>query len=138
VTGDLDAILRRYPGALTFRYGDGPVLNAEILALVRAGRKTVSCDALAAFRARAEALPEAGRTDIALTWDGAPALAIRTLRVDIIPFDRFPADLVPPQAEFRDLDDWRQGYRAYLTRSGHFALNADMVVETFRLVEDFA
>ncbi len=133
----LAAALARYPGAVTFRHGDGPALNAEILALIRAGRKTVSCDALAAFEARGEALPQPGRIDIALSWDGAPALAIETLRVDLIPFDRMTETQIPPQGEFRDLADWRAGYRAYLTRSGHFAADALMVVETFRVVQDF-
>jgi uncharacterized protein YhfF len=128
----------RYPGAVTFRYGDGPVLNAEILALVRSGRKTVSCDALAAFHARGESLPEPGRRDIALTWDGTPALVIETLRTDLIPFDQMPASLIPPQAEFRDLAHWREGYRDDLTRSGHFAPDALILVETFRLTRDLS
>lgn len=132
----LAAALARYPGAVTFRYGDGPALNVQILALVRAGRKTVSCDALAAFQARGEALPEPGRRDIALTWDGTPALVIETQRIDLIPFDRMPEALIPPQGEFRDLAQWQAGYRDYLTRSGHFAPDAVMVVETFRLIED--
>ena len=133
----LTEAMSRYPAAVTFRYGDGPALNATILGLVRAGRKTISCDALPAFLARGESLPEPGRIDIALTWDGAPALAIRTTRVEIIPFDQMPEAQVAAQAEFRNLDDWRQGYRAYLTRSGHFAPDVPMVVETFHMIEDF-
>ncbi len=130
-------IAARYPGAVPFRYGDSAALNGEILALVRAGRKTVTCDALPAFQARGEPLPEPGRIDIALDWQGKPALAVETLKVESIPFDQVDAARIPPQGEFRDLDHWRQGYRAYLTRAGHFAPDVVMLVETFRVVEDF-
>jgi uncharacterized protein YhfF len=48
------------------------------------------------------------------------------------------ADLVTAQGEFRDLDDWRAGYRAYLTRAGLFAPDVEMLVETFTCVEVFS
>lgn len=128
---------KRYPGAVPFRFGDSPALNADILALVRAGRKTLSCDALAAFEAREEPLPEPGRTDVALTWNGAPALAVPTVRVETIRFADVEERHIPPQGEFRDLAHWRRGYEAYLRRSGCFARDAPMVMETFELVEDF-
>ena len=137
MTDPLAAVLARYPGAVSFRYGDSAALNAEILALVRAGTKTMTCDALGAFEARGEALPEAGRIDIALDWEGTPALAVETVRVERIRFDRMDEGRIPPQGEFRDLAHWRAGYEAYLTRAGHFAPDVLMVVETFRVVEDF-
>ena len=34
----LAAALARHPGAVSFRYGDGPELNARILALIRAAK----------------------------------------------------------------------------------------------------
>ena len=128
----------RYPGAETFRFGDSEALNARILALVVAGKKTVSCDALAAFEARGEALPKPGRTDIALDWTGRPVAAIRTVETQIIPFDEMPEALIAPQGEFRDLADWKAGYGAYLRRAGHFAPDAPMLVERFKVVEVFA
>ena len=133
----LDAARACHPGARTFRFGDGPALNAEILALVRSGAKTESCDAAAAFARRGEPLPSPGRTDIALTGDGAPACAIRTIAVDRMPFDAMTEDRVAAQGEFRDLAHWRAGYTAYLRRAGLFAPDLEMVVETFELVETF-
>ncbi len=134
----LSEALARYPGAITFRPGDSAELNARILALVRAGRKTVSCDAWAAFGPGAEPLPEVGRIDIALDWAGSPAYAVETLAVERIGFDRMTEDRVLPQGEFRDLADWQSGYRSYLERAGLFAPGVEMMVETFRMVEDFA
>jgi len=135
---DVAADIRaRYPGATMFRYGDSAALNAEILGLVRAGKKTMSCDALAAFALRGEPAPEVGRIDIALDWEGKPALAVRTVKVEHVRFDRMDEARIPPQGEFRDLDHWRQGYQSYLTRAGHFAPDVMMLVETFQVIEDF-
>ncbi len=134
----LDDIEARYPEATRFTFGDSAALNAEILALVRAGRKTVSCDAWDAFAARGEPLPEPGRIDLALNWEGQPELAIRTVRVDKILFSEVREVHVPAQGEFRDLTQWRAGYEAYLSRAGFFHPDVDMLMETFELVEDLA
>jgi uncharacterized protein YhfF len=131
-------VLARYPGAQSFAFGDSAALNTEILALVRAGRKTVTCDALAAFEARGETLPQPGRIDIANDWSGTPVLALRTVTVQHMPFDEMTAELVSDQGEFRDLAEWRRGYEAYLTRSGLFAQDVLMLVERFEVVEVFA
>ncbi len=133
----LDEALARYPGAATFRPGDSAELNAEILFLVRSGRKTMTCDAWSAFGAD-EPLPEPGRIDIALDWSGRPAYAVETLRVEKIRFCDMTEDRIPAQGEFRDLPHWQEGYRAYLDRAGRFSPDIPMMVETFRLVEDFA
>ncbi|WP_375571706.1 ASCH domain-containing protein [Seohaeicola saemankumensis] len=130
--------IARYPGAGSFRFGDSRALNAQILDLVRQGRKTVTCDAVAGFARRSEPLPEPGRTDIALDWDGVPVLAIRTVDLAFMPFSAMTEDLVADQGEFRDIDDWRAGYRAYLTRAGLFSPDAEMLVERFTVVEVFA
>lgn len=129
--------LARYPGAVSFRYGDSAALNAEILALVRAGEKTITCDAVANFAQRGEPHPEPGRVDVALDWAGRPALAVRTVAVDLIPFDEMPEALIAGQGEFRDLAHWRKGYESYLTRAGLFAPDVMMLVEHFEVVEDF-
>lgn len=134
----LATILARYPGAETFRFGDGPDLNAEILDLVRRGVKTVTCDAVAGFEARGEPFPQPGRIDIALDWQGRPACAIETVEVQRMPFDAMPDSLIAAQGEFADLNDWRKGYEAYLRRSVGFDPSIEMLVERFRLVEDFA
>ena len=42
------------------------------------------------------------------------------------------------QGEFRDLADWREGYRAYLSENGTFSEDMDLMFEVFELVEDFA
>ncbi len=71
----------------TFTFGDSPRLCAELLALVRSGRKTATCEALRVFEAEPEAMPQVGRRDIALNWDGTPALEIETTEVTLCRFD---------------------------------------------------
>ncbi len=133
----LSEALIRYPGAETFRFGDTPEMMAEILGLVRSGRKTVTCDALAAFDARGDALPEVGRIDIALDLADRPAVAIRTVEVLHIAFDDMSEALVRDHGEFRSVNEWRVGYEAELKRAGHFAPRVMMLVERFEVVEDF-
>lgn len=127
----------RYPGAVSFKYGDSAALNAEVLALVLSGKKTVTCGAVAGFERDGEEKPVVGRVDIALDWDGNPVAAVRTVAVEVIPFDKMPEALIAPQGEFRDLAHWRAGYEAYLTRAGLFAPDVAILVETFEVVERF-
>ncbi len=42
----IEALRRRYPDAVTFRFGDNPALCDELLSLVRAGRKLATFNAL--------------------------------------------------------------------------------------------
>ena len=133
----VDDAKARYPGAELFRPGDSPNLNAHILSLVRSGAKTVTCEAWSVFETGGEALPEPGRIDIALDWDGNAAYAVETLDVRKVRFCDMAPDDIPPQGEFRDYDDWANGYRRYLTRAGRFSPDVPLMVETFRLVEDF-
>tara|TARA_R110002110_G_scaffold19650_4_gene80954 strand:- start:181 stop:591 length:411 start_codon:yes stop_codon:yes gene_type:complete len=127
--------LARYPGAVAFKFGDGPELNAQILTLVRSGKKTITCDAVANFARRGEPHPVPGRVDVALDWDGRPTLALRTVAVDLIRFDEMSETLIAGQGEFRDLAHWRKGYESYLTRAGLFAADMMMLVERFEVVE---
>lgn len=125
-----------YPGAVAYCPGDSPALNAEVLGLMRSGAKVLTCDAWE--RSVAEGLPVVGRVDIAMDWDRAPALATRTLAVERLRFCDVSEAMIPPQAEFRDLAEWRRGYTAYLTRAGIFHPEIEMMFETFEVVRDFA
>lgn len=133
----LDALLAAHPEAQTFRFGDSAALSGQVLALVRAGRKTVTCAALAALEAGEEAMPEVGRRDIALDWDGAPAVMIETVEVLTLEFDAVSAELVADMGEFDDLAHFRRGYAAFFARNGGFDEKMLLLIERFRLVEDY-
>jgi uncharacterized protein YhfF len=131
------AALARYPGAQTFRFGDTPELTAELLALVRTGKKRATCTALAEIGA-AEVEPVPGRRDIALDAEGRAALAIETLRVVRLRFHEVTAEMALMEGEDDTLEGWRAGHRRYWGRQGRFAPDMEILWEEFRLVEDFA
>ena len=134
----LQEIIDANPEAETFRFGDSPSLCEQILALVRAGRKTATCEAMRVYGEGGDALPVIGRRDVALNWDGTPALMLETVEVSSRRFDAMDAEFVAAQGEFRDLVHWRKAYEAYFARSGGFSEDMEIMCERFRVVEDYA
>jgi uncharacterized protein YhfF len=133
----LQEIVDANPECETFRFGDSAELSAEILALVRAGMKTATCEAVRAYSEGGDAWPEVGRRDVALEWDGSPAVMIETVAVETRRFGEMEEAFVQAQGEFRDLAHWQAGYRAYFERTGGFAEDMKLMCETFKVVEDY-
>jgi len=123
-------------GQTTFTFGDGPDLCARLLALVRLGHKTGTCGALRDFLGGDEVMPVVGRQDIALNWDGTPALIIETLSVTITRFCDVTETFALSEGENDDLDGWRADHRGYFERNGGFDPLMELVCERFRLVRD--
>jgi uncharacterized protein YhfF len=138
MTVTLQEIVDANPECETFRFGDSAQLCSEILALVRAGHKTATCEAVRAYSEGGDAWPEVGRRDVALEWDGAPAVMIETVAVETRRFGEMDEDFVKAQGEFRDLAHWQAGYRAYFERTGGFSEDMKIMCETFKVVEDYA
>lgn len=134
----LQSLVDANPDCETFRYGDNKKLCAQILALVRSGQKTATVEAKRVYDDGEDALPVVGRRDIALEWDGKPALMIETQQVQFLRFDQMDEALVAAQGEFRDLADWQQAYTAYFKRHGGWSADMMLMFETFKVVEDYA
>ncbi|WP_394688499.1 ASCH domain-containing protein [Hoeflea sp.] len=134
----LEQALKRYSGAQTYRSGDSEQLNRVIIDLMRAGRKTATCAAPEEFEDDPESYPEVGRIDIALDWNGDPALATRTLSLETISYAQMDESRIAAQGEFEDLEHWRKGYRAYYQRQGFFDPDMVFIYERFEVVEDFS
>lgn len=132
------ALRTRYPGAETFHFGDSRALCDRLLALVRDGKKRATCGALRDFRAGGEPLPVVGRRDIALDWEGFPALVIETTEVAIRRFGDVEADFALSEGEDETLEGWQAGHRAYFERNGGWSEDMELVCERFRLIEDLA
>jgi len=66
----LQQIIDANPEAETFRFGDSKALYDRILALVRAGTKTATCEAARHYGPGGDTWPEVGRRYVAL--GGAP------------------------------------------------------------------
>lgn len=120
-----------------FKFGDSRELNKKLLALVRSGAKTATCGALRDFGEGSDEMPVVGRRDIALDWDGKPALLIETTEVTTRPFRDVPEDFALAEGE-GSFDDWRDAHIAFFTRNGGYDPDMMLVCERFRLVEVLA
>ena len=132
----LTELLDRYPGAQTFKFGDNPILSSELLDLVRAGKKTATCGALRDYPEGSADMPVIGRRDIALDWDGHPALVIETLAVATCRYCDVTEDFALAEGENETLEGWREDHRRYFERNGGFDPEMELLCERFRLVED--
>ena len=128
----------RYPAAVTFRFGDSAELCAALLDLVRAGKKTATCGRLQDYIDDPAATPVVGRRDIALNWDGTPAIAIETVEVSHCAFRDIAEDFALAEGENDDLPGWRRDHAAYFRRNGGFSPDMMLLCEVFRVVEVFA
>ena len=131
----LENLSRKYPNSTTFRFGDSESLCNELLDLVREGKKTATCGALRDFEAEDEEVPAVGRRDIALNWDGSPALVIETVEVTYRPFCEVDKAFVLAEGENDDLAGWRKDHQRYFERNGGFDDEMMLVCERFRLIE---
>ncbi|MEX0305960.1 MAG: ASCH domain-containing protein [Ruegeria sp.] len=131
-------VMARYPGAQTFKFGDNATLSAELLALVRSGRKTATCGALRDYPEGSADTPVVGRRDIALEWDDRPALVIETVEVSTCRYCDVTEDFALAEGENETLEGWREDHRRYFERNGGFEPEMELLCERFRLVEDLA
>ncbi len=135
---EIAALRTRYPGAVAFTFGDSRELCDRLLSLVRSGKKRATCGALRDFTEGGEALPQAGRRDIALDWDGRPALVIETTEVTLRRFRDVDAGFALAEGEDETLAGWQDGHRGYFERNGGWSEEMELVCERFRLIEDLA
>jgi len=139
VTDDvLDTLLDRYPDAETFVFGDSPEMSARLVALVRDGRKTASCGALRDYIESDDPMPEVGRQDIVLNWDGTPALVIETVEVTIRRFADVPEDFALAEGENDTREGWAEDHKQFFERNGGWSDNMELVCERFKVIEDLA
>ncbi len=134
----IDALLDRYPDAETFVFGDSPEMSARLVALVRDGRKTASCGALRDYIESDDPMPEVGRQDIVLNWDGTPALVIETVEVTIRRFADVPEDFALAEGENDTREGWAEDHKQFFERNGGWSDNMELVCERFKVIEDLA
>jgi len=135
MTDSIDALKRRYPGAVTFKLGDNAELSEWLVSLVREGKKVATCGALRHYQNGA-AMPSPGRRDIILDWESNPALVIETLEIIHTRFCDVTEAMALAEGESEDLEGWREGHREYYGRTVGYAFDMDVVWERFALVED--
>ena len=120
-----------------FTFGDSEALCNRLLQLVRAGKKTATCEASRVFESGVESLPVVGRQDVSLNWDGTPALIIETVEVTLMRFCDVEESFAIAEGENDNLEGWRRDHRGYFERNGGFDQEMTLVCERFKLIYDF-
>jgi len=127
----------KYPGSETFTFGDSKELCDELTLLVIDGKKIATCEALDVYESGGEKMPKEGRVDIALTWEGTPAVAIQTIQVEIKRFIDVDEEFALAEGENDDLAGWQRCHKEYFERSGRFDADMKLVCERFKVIEVF-
>lgn len=127
-----------YPGSDTFKFGDSRELCDHLIYLIRTGKKRATCGSLTSYKAEDEPMPVIGRRDIALNWDGSPALVIETTEFRIRRFCDVDTEFALAEGENETLEGWQADHRAFFERNGGWKPDMELVCEHFLLVEDFA
>ena len=121
---DISDVKAKYPGSETFVFGDSRELCEELTSLVLSGARTATCDSFSVYESGKEKMPAVGRVAIATTWDCRPAVAIRTLEVEVKMLNEVEERFALDEGENDSLDGWRRDHKEYFARNGGF--NSDM------------
>ena len=92
-----------------WHFCDNRVDADELAELVRAGTKRATAGSLWAYEAVDEPLPQAGDLCVITDWDGQAACVIRTLSVDIVPFDEVSPEFAAMEGEGEATAPWSTG-----------------------------
>lgn len=97
-----------------FGFGDSPVLQDELAALVVSGRKRATAALRADLDHRGDELPRPGQLAIVLDGRGAPVCVIRTTQVVVAPFRTVDARFAWDEGEGdRSLEHWLAEHRRF-------------------------
>ena len=120
-----------WAGLDRFNFGDSPALADSLLALVIHGSKRATCwDVRDGLQGTA-----VGKRMIANDGAGRPRAVIETVELVQCRFCDVDWAFAAAEGEGdRDLEDWRDGHRAYFERNGHFAFDMPLWCERFELV----
>ena len=130
--------IEEYPDAIPFKFGDNSELCQRLIGLVRSGQKRATCGSLAEHKEEGEPLPAVGGQELALNWDGSPALLIETTAVDLVRFSDVDASFALAEGENDTLEGWQAGHRAFFERTGGFDPDMVLVCQRFRVVRDIS
>lgn len=131
----LTHLAEKYPGAVSWAFGDSAELADELATLVVQGIKTATCCSLSAFEEE-NTPPSVGGYSIILSGEGQPVCVIRTLSLSLVRFSAVTEQQARKEGEGDlSLNDWRSGHQAFFEREGTYANDMELVFEEFQLVE---
>ncbi|MCL1027818.1 ASCH domain-containing protein [Serratia silvae] len=129
----IDRLTKKYPGAVSWAFGDSPQLADELAALVVQGTKTATCGSFSSFEQEDES-PSIGGYSIILSGEGQPVCVIRTLALRLARFSEVTKEHAKKEGDL-SMDYWRTGHQDFFEREGSYAENMELVLEEFQLVE---
>lgn len=89
----------------------------ELADLVLSGTKRATASLLWSYEVEGESLPEVGDLSIVTDWDGRARCVIRTISVEVVPFEAVTQEFAATEGEGdRSLDYWRAAHAAAFTR----------------------
>lgn len=131
----IDSLKIKYPGALSWAFGDSPELANELAELVCNGRKTASCGSLSSLQAE-EQPPSIGSYHIILDGQGQPVCVLRLFAMRLVRFCDISAEHAWKEGEGdRSLSYWQQAHQEFFQREGSFSETMELVTEEFELIE---
>ncbi len=132
-----ESLIIKYPGALSWAFGDSPELADELAALVSQGIKTASCGSLASLQ-NEEQPPSIGSYSIILDGQGKPVCAIRLVALRLVRFCDVTEEHARKEGEGDlSLRYWQQAHQEFFQREGSFSETMELVAEEFELIEVF-
>lgn len=131
----VETLQQRYPGAETFRFGDSEELCWALNNLVRQGKKRATCSSVLNAQL-GNAMPELGRRDIALNFDGTPAFVIETKELREVRFCDMSEEMALMEGENETLAEWREDHQRYFERYDVFDPEMLLIWERFEVIED--
>ena len=125
--------LMPYPDAHRFKFGDSREICAWLTKLALEGKKTGTCWALR-DTANGEPMLRIGDVAVYTDWDDNDVCAVEFTKIEIYRFDDVPEAFALSEGE-GTYDDWRKGHIQWLSRTGGWSPDMDIVCENFRVIE---
>ena len=72
-----------------------------------------------------------------MTWEGQPAVAIRTVEIEVKKFSEVEESFALDEGESDSLEGWRKDHQEYFERNGDFDPEMKLICERFEVVEVF-
>lgn len=120
-------------------YSDDEQEFAAVLALILCGKKTAQFSALAGYHIDNEPLPHKSEYYVLNNWKGEPVAVIRTINVEILPFEEITWEMAQKEGADEDLSAFRSRYSEFFREDADivgydFSPEMPVVFEEFEVV----
>ncbi|QIE99726.1 ASCH domain-containing protein (plasmid) [Pantoea stewartii] len=135
MTMNVEQLKAKYPGALSWSFGDSPELANELATLVLTGKKIATCSSLQGWYDD-DVRPLPGGYNIILDGEKKPLCVVRTTGLFLTRFDRVTPEMAMMEGEGDlSLEYWQREHQRFFQRNGGFSPEMELIFETFQLVE---